>query len=589
MKKKMLKKVMALVLVSVMVMALAACGGNGTSGTSEASTEQTVQASQSVETKTAEQEAPEEVVTISLYPADANISSGVIGGFKGEYFAENGIELEVWAYSDERTNAILASGDLPDVMYVSKDNLDTMIESGMLLKLDDYLDQMPHVQAYEPMEQALNYVREYRSAGTGELYCLPLTVGDNSTKAALADSTERNALKLRWDVYEEIGAPEINSLDDLLDVMEQMMAAHPQEEDGTKCYGTVLNQGSDTTYWTCIQMFYKWFGYDDTQLPYLLEADMVNGTYDSILSRDSKYYEGLKWYNAAFKRGLIDPDSFLQDRATQKPKVDSGLTMVPSGYLPGWASTYQPYLLPGSNIYYSYESTYGDANKVIAINANTEHLDACLKLLDMWCDPIAYLNLIGGPEGEFWYLDGDDIYLTDANIAYMEEYGNGGPGQTLSTGEEMVLWNTSFCLNTGAALPYSDGEGGERVLRLNEWKESQEIKSANPIFDQWKETTGYNSWLDWLNAENAFVSSSALDNIATFCSLPDDSMQFTVDSIKNTVVNASWKMVQAESDEDFEEIWDQMVSDCEGLGAQDVIDWRLADIENAKALRDALK
>ena len=39
---------------------------------------------------------------------------------------------------------------------------------------------------------------------------------------------------------------------------------------------------------------------------------------------------------------------------------------------------------------------------------------------------------------------------------------------------------------------------------------------------------------------------------------------------------------------DFDALWNQMVSDCEGLGAEDIISWRLADIENAKTIRASL-
>lgn len=59
---------------------------------------------------------------------------------KADYFASRGFNVEVWAYSDEKTNAILASGDMPDIMYIPAKNVDDMIESGMLLNLDDYLD-----------------------------------------------------------------------------------------------------------------------------------------------------------------------------------------------------------------------------------------------------------------------------------------------------------------------------------------------------------------------------------------------------------------------------------------------------------------
>lgn len=83
-------------------------------------------------------------------------------------------------------------------MYVPEVNRDDMIQSGMLLNLEDYLDQMPHVQNFEDLSTALNYVREYKSGGTGEVYGLPTTVGDHSTKVSFADSTERNCLRLKW-------------------------------------------------------------------------------------------------------------------------------------------------------------------------------------------------------------------------------------------------------------------------------------------------------------------------------------------------------------------------------------------------------
>jgi len=64
--------------------------------------------------------------------------------------------------------------------------------------------------------------------------------------------------------------------------------------------------------------------------------------------------------------------------------------------------------------------------------------------------------------------------------------------------------------------------------------------------------------------------------------------QLDHDAIKDKVTTASWKMIYASSDSEFEQLWNQMVSDCEGLGAQEIIDWRLADIENAKQVRDSL-
>lgn len=592
MKRNPFKRPFALGLAGAMALSMAACGSSSSSTASSTVAESVSESAEStaqfnigeVGTTTSA-----DVPTITLYPRDANLTSGLVGGYKGDYFASRGFNVEVWAYSDEKTNAILASGDMPDIMYIPAKNVDDMIESGMLLNLDDYLDQMPHVQSYDGLDTALNYVREYRSNDTGSVYVMPLVVGDNATHYLASDTTERNAVKLNWAAYEAAGCPEITDMDSLLDATEAMLAAMPTAEDGNPMYGTVLNSGSDTSYWACMVMWYRMQGYLEQELPYLLEENMVDGTVESILSEDSMYYQGLKWYNSAYKRGLIDPDSISNDRATQKPKVDNGYTITPSGYLPGWANTYMPYYVPGTKIYYNYTNTYGDSNYVIGINAKTENLEACLNFIDMLADPDAYLWIRSGPAGEIWDVDENGVAtITETGIESAKKYGTGGVFTT-SSGEEIALWNTPWIVSDGGALTsYTDAEGNPRANMTSTWTEMLEISTDNDAVRAWQKDTGYDTWMDWLNENNAYADSSALDDITTFVSIPDDVMQLTIDSIKDVVTTASWKMVYAESDADFDALWNQMVSDCEGLGAEDIISWRLADIENAKAIRDSL-
>lgn len=592
MKRNPFKRPFALGLAGAMALSMAACGSSSSSTASSTVAESASESAEStaqfnigeVGTTTSA-----DVPTITLYPRDANLTSGLVGGYKGDYFASRGFNVEVWAYSDEKTNAILASGDMPDIMYIPAKNVDDMIENGMLLNLDDYLGQMPHVQSYDGLDTALNYVREYRSNDTGSVYVMPLVVGDNATHYLASDTTERNAVKLNWAAYEAAGCPEITDMDSLLDATEAMLAAMPTAEDGNPMYGTVLNSGSDTSYWACMVMWYRMQGYLEQELPYLLEENMVDGTVESILSENSMYYQGLKWYNSAYKRGLIDPDSISNDRATQKPKVDNGYTITPSGYLPGWANTYMPYYVPGTKIYYNYTNTYGDPNYVIGINAKTENLEACLNFIDMLADPDAYLWIRSGPAGEIWDVDENGVAtITETGIESAKKYGTGGVFTT-SSGEEIALWNTPWIVSDGGALTsYTDAEGNPRANMTSTWTEMLEISTDNDVVRAWQKDTGYDTWMDWLNENNAYADSSALDDITTFVSIPDDVMQLTIDSIKDVVTTASWKMVYAESDADFDALWDQMVSDCEGLGADDIISWRLADIENAKAIRDSL-
>lgn len=588
MKTRIMKNVLSASLAALITAStIVGCGSTEqaeTTGSSDA-----VESGETVEETQENASSSGDIPTLTLYPANASLTSGLVDGHKGEFFQENGFNVEVWAYSEEKTNAILASGDLPDIMYVPKANLDVMIEAGMLLNLDDYMDQLPNVTSNEDMDVALNYIRTYNSAGTGSLYCLPLQVGDMITLYGTNDQTERNALKLLWEQYEAIGSPEITSYDDILDVMEEMLENSPEDAEGNPFYGTVLNSGSDSAAFAGVTLYYRWQGYDTDQLGYLLESDKVNGTLSSILTTDSKYYEALKWLNQAYRRGLMDPDSINTDRSSMWNKTANHV-MIPSGTLPGWADGgYYPYYIPGTKVYFKGTSTYGDSSTVIAINAKSEHIEECLKLLNMFNDADSIFRILNGParEGNIYTIDGDVMSLTEEYIDWYTNTDHSEPF-TFASGEQESFWNTSFCIHTGEPLTYKDAEGNYRTQRLEGWSELKAIANDNETFKKWQETTGHTDWIEWLESEGALVTSGDLDNIGTFASTPDDVMQLTIDTIKDTVVTASWQMVYAESDSEFDSIWEKMVSDAEGLGAEDVIEWRLADIENAKAVRDSL-
>ena len=528
-------------------------------------------------------QAEEEVTTITLYPADANLQSGLVGGYKSDILADRGVALEVWAYSDEKTNAILASGELPDLMYVTRDNLDVMIEAGMVLNLEDYLDQMPHITEKEELQTAMNYAREFESNGTGILYGMPTVVGGKS----LSYSILKTMTVVNWKYYYGIGCPEIKDQWQLLDVMEEMLKAYPTGEDGVQNQGTYLNAGSDTEYWANINAYLKWFGYDPTELKYLLESDMVNAEYKSILEDDSKYKEGLKWYNQAYRRGLLDPDSISNDRQTQIAKVNNGYAMVPSGTIQGYGK-YKPVYLEGQKIYQeSWNSIYG-GKYLLVINAKSKNIDAAVAFMDMLADADAYFEIRNGLEGDaIWYLDDDGV--CQLQQSYIDNYGSGND-TIFSDGEIATLWNTPWLIDDNNYYTSYIGPDGEyRKIRPEDWSELMEVTYNTDDWKQWKELTGYDFYVDQVMDAGNYYLTSDLDYITNFASTPDDMMKLTIDAIRDVVVNASWKMVYAESDEDFEALWSQMVQDCKDLGAQDIIDWRLADLETAKQTRDSLQ
>lgn len=583
-KRTVTKQLLAAALTVSMLAAVTGCGADGADTAVTEENNSAVSEEQSA--AGSKEQAPDmgELATITLYPKDAMLQSGVVGGYKADVFKKYAnVEVDVWAFSDEKTNAMLSSDSLADVMYVTKDNLEVMIESGMVLNLDEHLDALPNLTDSDLLASALNYMREFNSAGTGELYAIPTSVG---TKAIEKYTNLKTMIVLNWEYYKGIGAPEIKDQWALIDVVKKMQEAYPTAEDGIANWGTYLNAGSDTTYWGNMAQYFKWFGYDPVHLPYLLETDMVNGKYASILEDSSKYKEGLQWYNKMYREGLMDPDSINSDRATQKAKVDNGYAMLPSGTVQGYVG-YQPIYIDGQQIYQeSWTSIYG-GDFVLVVNAKSDNIDAALRFVNMMADMDAYMEMFCGPEGDLWALDGNVATVREDVIdtVIAENIEN----CVLKTGEKTSLWNTFWVFDDNLYTSYVDENGEPRKPRFDYWEEVKNVKANSQQQQEWRELTGYDFFVDQVMAENSYFLESDLDYVNNFASIPDDMMQLTVDAIKTFVVEYSWKMVYAESDEKFEALWDEMVAECEGLGAQDIIDWRLADLENAKTVRDSLR
>ena len=577
MRQKTVTKIVALVLTLTTLFTMAGCG-SAVRGTTEPGTENT---GNEASTEKAEHEQTSSLPTVTLYPDSAKMQSGILDGYKGEVMAKFGFSLDIWAFSDEKTNAILASGDMPDVMYVNGENLALMIESGMVLNLEDYLDQLPNIKDNEFLNPALNYTREYRSAGTGELYGIPTSVAGTKIPAK---TLTKNMITINWPYYKAVGYPEFKDQWELLDVMQEMLEKNPVGEDGIPNQGTYLNTGSDTSYWANITQYLKWFGYEPTNLRFLLETDMVNSEYHSILEDDSKYLEGLRWYNTAYRKGLLDPDSINTDRETQKAKVDNGHAMVSSGTIQGYdAGGYQPVYMPGEKIYQeTWNSLYGN-DCLLVISAKSKNIDAALKFINMLADPDANFEFFNGPEGDIWYLEDGFAYLRQDII---DNYSSGQ--EILLASGEKINYDTFPWIDGGAKVSFKEPDGNDNLIRLDNWTKIREKLDNTEQQNEWRELSGYEYYIDQVTDAGNYYLTSELDYVTNFTSTPDDMMNLTLDSIKDKVVNASWQMVYAKTDQEFEQIWNQMVQDCKALGADEVIAWKLDDLKKAKEIKDSL-
>ena len=592
MKKKSMKRMLAAMLAATMI--LTACGTQDVSKESNKETSESKVEAVESSVQTSEKEEvvvnKEDLPVISIYPNNANLPSGIVEGFRSDLFAEYGFQVEVWSYSDDKTNAILTSGDLPDIIQVTgrSDVEETLITTGKVINYDDYKEYLPNFyeNPSEYRKMNMDFARENLSYGTNGLYFLPADTGAQIAKWKEVSPFDRNVVKVKWDVYEAIGMPEINDFWDVIDVMEAMMEYQPTAEDGTKMYGTYLDNGQDSNRFGAMTLWYRWDGYWENLNQYFIEGQHKDGKVSSILTEDSKYYEGLKWYNEVYRRGLMDPDSISTSRGDQAPKLDFGLAMVPSGTLPGAAPKYFEIMIPDADPYIQLE------NNVVStsgggwlINAKTEHLEECLAYINAAAEQEFFLTAQYGPEGDIWQKDGNVMSLTDRFKEYFTENGT-CVGYPMSDGTEWFNWSYApfYCATAGVFEGYVGVDGGEICLIPYMWPDGQAISNASENLESWREHVGaFDLWEYYDKNGIEYCTESKLIGLV----LPNatDEQKLQISAINSGIVTQSWLCVYAQTDEEFDAAWKKLVDDAMGLGAQEIIDWRIQCYEDALAAK----
>lgn len=576
-----LRKILAVLMIAAMILSsLAGCnlGGNETTGNTQdpnPATDPTTPDGEKIWDFMSG-----DPVTLTVYPAGAGSKSGLLEGTIADWLLEKyNIKLEIWPYSAEKTVSILTGGDLPDIMYFTNvTDIESAILGNMIVNLENHVDEMPHVKNNAKLQASLNYMREYRSAGTGDVYVMPTGIGE---AADTGIDTGKTGLKLYWDTYQAIGCPEIKTLEDTVQVFKAMQAERPFAEDGTPVYAMRLYYGRNKTLEDTTRSFYSLYGYHTSDLPYLIETNMVNATHKSILDNDSMYKRGVKWINTLMREGLIDPDSITTDRKTAYANVRAGYAL---------AAVVDATAFPAEGFYYGYvndmeiwhnTSTTFASNHYIGIGANTKNLEAALCFLDMLSDIDAVMQFIEGPQGELFEIVDGKAVLTKAYKDHLTKAD--GSVFVYSKGDEATYINLGNpIINLGEKTSWGT------TSKVEQWPEGQAITTQIPLIEEWKKDMGYDSWIELLKDKDALHKTSEFTDIYSFVSAPSDDMALIISSLQTTVIDYTWKLYYAKSDAEFESLWKEMVDTCKELDAEAVIQWRLNDLAKAKEIQDSL-
>jgi putative aldouronate transport system substrate-binding protein len=577
-------------LIALLVISLTACTSAITTPTTTAkqTTNQTTSPTTTAPTTTTPTSAKtwdKAEVTLTWLCATA-VAEGPLQGWLNDYIIKKtGIQIEIIKVDENRLQVLFAGGELEDlVTFNTWDQADIAVQGKLLVNLDDYTKNLPNMTNNFP--KALQFYREEKSNGTGKNYFLPYSFGDYS----LLKYTGNFAPYLRWDLYQQVGAPDIKEIEDLLPVLRKMQDLYPKTETGTKTYSFSIFSDWDGLY-----------GYHPKTLQnlvsgnpaaannFFLEWNVDTKETKPLLDKGSTYMRGVNLFYTANQMGLLDPDSMTQKYADARAKLEAGSVLsawVWAGLRGAGFNTderinadppigFAPVFFDNFNA-----ATVGDyplgQSSPLAIGAATKNLDACLRFVDFWGSYDTYLTVFNGPQGDLWDIDENGkLYATDL---YLKNMTDSSSLQLTGGGTLSDKANVPCAILSTATHPVY----GQRVS-MGYWPDVIAASSRSKLDESWTEKYGYQWPLDLVLAKYK-ITKMPLATI--FMKTANDEVKALQTQVGDVVKQYSWLLIYAKDSAEYDKLYAEMMTKVNGLGIQKVMDWGAVNIKDSIAAAD---
>ncbi len=419
-----MKKILALLLVLVMVVGMAACGTTPSTNPSTPSTPST----------------PSDPSTPSE-PAEVNIDELptlnvlFVHGYMYEDYDTNviwpelakkvGAKIHFIGAETDKINSMLASGEGWD-MIIKVGDYQATAETGAVVALSDYKDQLPNV--YANMPDAVAWSAE--NLGDGTLYWIPSLVCPNAAK--VGEMTAARG-QIRWDLYADMGYPEVNTPEEQAQLLIDMVEKYPTGPNGKPAYAHCI---PTDVMWNHLKFpFVDWTGYNSWSGSDLALYSWEDLSYMNFLDpEEGAYWDAIDYYHTLYQAGALDPDSFTMLEADMKTKATAGnLYSVFASWQ--YAAADLPegtgfMAIPMTKATTAYMEELpktkgtGTPSWAYGVNVNTEYLDECLAYLDFLASWEGANLVVNGIEGVHYTTDADGVRsLTDAAWA-LKDQGN---------------------------------------------------------------------------------------------------------------------------------------------------------------------
>ena len=519
-------------------------------------------------------EGEKELLTIDIYDAAANYH-GIQKGWFGKVVKDKfNLELNIIApqvAGQELFATRAEEGNLGDIVVVDKKDFSDLLQAGLVRDISDKIVGCENIMKFKTQIDVYN---KGLTGEEGKYYGIPSEMTDTSP-TDLTDDVIYSSPMLRWDLYKQIGMPEIKDLDGLLDALAKIHEIHPKNDDGDPAYPFTLWadwDGNDNMIGIAnVVQLTTWYG-EKIKQSAILKPD---NTFSPIYDRANAYYKITKWLNKAYQMGLVDPESGEQDWNSVMNKLQTGRAdlMWYSWEVGFWNSTDRLadgtafiFIPVADQLYYADADRYYGSDRMFGIGSKVEgeKYDRIMEFLDWYASPegltlqhagIEGLNYTVGEDGKFIPFHDDALM---ANLPVPDEYvGEDGVVGYNDGNNAINQWiGSSICMNPNTEERYA----------MKFWKSYKDM-TMTEMKKEWQEHFGAEDSVDYMKKNNQLLASPSVD--FTPASDEGDIAAMRVD-VNKTLCTYTWQLIFAENDDDFEALWDAMVEKMDGFGYKEL-------------------
>lgn len=454
-----------------------------------------------------------------------------------------------------------AAGFLGDMVVLDNADIQAAIKSSLIYDITEGMKSLEAFEAYKVQLDTFNGSLE--GVSEGQYFAWPTEMA-NTSPTSFSPLIPGVAPTVPWDYYDEIGAPELADLNDLIDALKQIQEKHPTNEAGDPSYGITLWPDWDGTSMENVNQLTKWYGQE-------VNGSVLLGTDNSmveLIDDEGAYKKILQFYFDANQAGVIDPDSGTQNWDSVNSKFNSKRAfLIWNDWQQGfWNTTergnagenYMMVPLGDMDIYQPSDPFYG-SGRAFAVGTDDEARQARVIMLFDW---------MSGSEGAA------TIHAGIKGFTYEDD--PNGEGYVCTEIGEYALMD-----NSPVPEEYGGGKYADGMLQINQWMVAGIANDPATGFSfgtgTWPaevekaKTTTTKAWSERFSAENPvdYLLKNDRMTVVPFVNVSLESDSTDISLIRSNcgtlVVDASWKMVFASDQAEFDSLWEGLKEDLEGF------------------------